>query len=125
MLKDANNIYKKFYGKDKMFVKKEAQEWSNILKKGLIGIYNHILRFVKTKAMVEEVLMKDEKFIKLLKDNELPTNTKDFMKEMNKFYFQIDKNNKARKAQNSISIFLAEKTKNRAAVIPQPFTTGL
>lgn len=110
MIKTANKFYEKKFGHKDFFSVAEDKEYSNILNKDLIGIHYHAVRYMKTKYSIENILLKSPKYLELFKQNNLPTNSNDMMRELNAYYYPIDKNNKSRSPINSLSEFISAKT---------------
>lgn len=110
MIEHANSIYKKAFAKDTdLFSTKQAQDFYNPLKKGILGVYKNILNYVESKTILSEVVLKDPSLVKELGKNNLPLNADGLMKSLTDFYYPIDGNNKSRKPLDSVSQFLVQK----------------
>lgn len=103
MIQDVNEIYRQAHGKDLVSVK-EAQKYSNPLKKNIIGIANHVERYVENKFVISEILPKNEKLTKALIDNNISTNPDDLMK-------MLCENNRIKYSSNRTSHSTADLTK--------------
>lgn len=117
----ANSVYKEFYGRQNdFFYINEVRNYFNPINKNILGIYNYIERYLDTKIILSEIILKNSNIVKKLKQKSLPQDTEGLLEEMRKFYQPIDGNNKPRTAIKSIPDFLFEKLE-----IPQEKTKSI
>lgn len=110
MINSANKTYQKgFYTNKTLFSLQEAKEFYNPLEKGILGIFNYTQSYIKIKIILEKAILSKHFFKNQLQKNNLPTNPDALMKEVQNFYYPIDKNNKPRNANEVITTFLSEK----------------
>ncbi len=126
MINQVNEVYKKIFdSSDNLFSLDEAQDFFNPLKKKILGIYNYVQDYIKTKIVVNEIILKSPKLKEAIKENNLPLNAKDLMKEIKQFYFSIDRNNQHRNPLESIPTYLNAKTNLSAFEIQDIIKKGL
>jgi len=110
MIDKANKIYQDaFKTEDDFFLLPQARSMYNPLNKNIIGIYNYVEYYVKTKMVIDEVILKTPALVEKLEQKNMPLNVDEFMADMIDFYYDMDKNNKPRVAIDSIPMFLAAK----------------
>ncbi len=124
-LNDANKIYENIFQEKSDFSLAKVKDFSNPVKKGLLGMYKHVLRYVQTEFAVKEIALKDKEILKSLKENNLPVKTEEFMKGMEEYFYAIDKNNYMRKPQAAISEYLSNKTNISSEKITEIIEKGL
>ena len=110
MINQANKTYREaFNEKGDFFSLKEAKEFYNPLKKDILGIFIYMQKFIDTKLMLDEVVLKDPILLGKLQQKELPLYGYGLTGEMRDFFTQVDKTNKSRFAEESIPMFLSDK----------------
>lgn len=110
IINTANSVYKGFYEKTNNFFSiQEVKNYFNPVKKNILGIYNYVERYLETKLVLSEIILKKSGITKKLKQKGLPQDVDGLLEEIKVFYHPIDGNNKPRTAIKSIPDFLFEK----------------
>lgn len=110
IISTANSVYKDFYGKTKnFFTIQEVKNYFNPVNKSILGIYNYVERYLDTKLILSEIILKNAEIAKQLKQKGLPQNIDGLLEEMRKFNYSIDLNNDPKTAIKSVPDFLFEK----------------
>lgn len=110
IIKEANLVYKKVFNReDNLFSIKQAKELFNPLNKNILGIYNYMEKYLETKFVLSEIILKNPKLVEKIAQKDLPQSADTLLDEIKNFYYLIDKNNKPRSAMESIPDFLSSK----------------
>ena len=110
MISKANKVYKNCFGKENFYSTAEAKYQFNPLSKNIIGIYNGVDAYLKTKAVVEEVVFKDEKLKNALVKNKVAENTDQFMEKLSEYSFANWGKNRVRGPEVMLPAFIASVT---------------
>lgn len=109
MIDDSNRIYQKSFrtGK-KIFSVQEAENFYNPLKKNIMGTFNYARTYIKTKLVLEEVVVKNKKFLQIFDSKGIKPDADFLTQGLRDYFYKVDKTNKARAPEKTISLYLAE-----------------
>jgi len=120
MIEKANRNYEENFNQQKNFFElEEAEDLYNPLKKNIVGIYNHVVSYIETKILLNEVVLKNSELTKRMKQNNLPLDSGELIKEIKNFYAPIDKNNMARNSYKAVSQILSQNLKMEESEIKE------
>jgi len=107
MFETANDVYKSIYGTDSYFSIEEAKEFSTQLRESVTGMFNHVDKYIKTKFIMNEIVMKNEKICELItkqcKQNEI-------IKDMTSYYKPINRNNYIQTPEKIVKDYITART---------------
>ncbi len=126
MINQSNEIYKKMLNKkEDLFFTEQAQDFFTPLKKNILGIYNYVRRYVETKIILNEIVLKNPVLTEALTQNNLALSADKLMTDMKKFYFLIDRNTLASWEPEMTSKYLSSKTNIPVDKIKEIIKQGL
>ena len=126
MINQSNEIYKKMLNKkEDLFLTEQAQDFFNPLKKNILGIYNYVSRYVETKVILNEIVLKNPILAEAITQNNLALSADELMTDMQKFYFLVDRTNNASREPEMTSKYLSSKTNIPADEIKEIIKKGL
>ena len=110
MQDSANKVYEKHFGKPQFYNVKEAKQQYNTVEKNIVGIFNGMDEYFKTKAVVEEVVLKDKKLKKALEDNNIGKTSDEVMEKLSEYNAAYSNNNKVLPPETILPEFISDMT---------------
>lgn len=110
IITQANKTYKgTFSSSNDLFSTQQAKEFFNPLKKNILGIYNYAEKYVQTKFITEEIILKNNTLVEKLKQNNIAPDANNLINMIKENNYLFDHNNSTISAETSISELLSKR----------------